>query len=231
MNNDENFIEEETKINLIDLFYEVSKAIVSDYKKYLAPYFLFFILGVINLIYASTTDDVVKIVSTLVLGVLSMFLTVYVCNVYASQFTNVKLSFQKVLWDIPTYFFYELGFGMLFLMGCIFLILPGIYIWIFYSIVPIVAICFDHFDFKERGVFSLSKRIVDQNVFLYIQILVIGFFLTLIDQGIEQIYLLTGSNLVLGAGLNLFSALFDLLSLGLVIKFISFYIHKVDHEN
>jgi hypothetical protein len=62
---------------------------------------------------------------------------------------------------VPTFLLYNLYYSFLFFMGLLLLVIPGLYILIFFSMVPFVAVLNDE---HEGSYFKESKRLVKKNI-------------------------------------------------------------------
>lgn len=206
-------------------FYRSCDLLKTHYKKFL-PIIVFYIcLFVVELYYSLATDDITKITSSLGLGLVGVFVSIYLLNMFTSLINEKEFSLRKVFWDIPTYLFYELGFGIMLLIGLFFLVVPGVYIGFFYAHAPVISICFDHLD-EEIGVFALTKKAVSQNKILNFGIYLLIISTSFLFLGIETLYSKTGENLYLCLPLGLVLVHILIIQYGILVSFLDTSIKK-----
>jgi hypothetical protein len=134
--------------------------------------------------YSVTPDDTIMLTSTLAEVFLSLVFMIFVVNRFYSSFCHLRFSVQKVFWDIPTYIYYELLFGLILIFSIVLLVFPAVIIFVLFSFVPIVAIILDD---DEEGIFTKTKRIVMSDLLQYLLVLIPFVILSLIDLAFDKI--------------------------------------------
>lgn len=216
--------------NFYTHFYNATSILKNDYKKFIGILLFYILVDLVQLYYSVATDDTVKILSTLGLGLISIFISVYLVNKSYALLTETKFSLRKVFWDIPTYLFYELGFGLALLIGALFFVIPGIYFLFCFMHVPIVSICFDHLDERE-GVFSLTKKAVFKNKALNFGIYILIALISFLYMGVERLYALSGQSLLICLPLVIVLAHIAILQYAIIISMLNTSIKEVLRGN
>lgn len=202
-------------------FYNSVEILKSHYKKFIPIMVFYFCVLLCEIFYSQATDDVTRIVSALGLGLIGVFISVYLINIFNFLLSTSTSTFslRKVFWDLPTYLYYELGFGILLLFSTLLLVIPGLYVGFFYAHVPVVSVCFDEYD-KGEGIFSLTKRAVSLNKTLNFLLLILSVLTSFLFLGIERLYVMTGLNLGLSAALILVYIHIVLVQYGIMISYL-----------
>lgn len=216
--------------NFYTHFYNATSILKNDYKKFIGIILFYICFFLTELIYSVATDDTVKILSTLGLGLINVFISIYLANKFYALINESEFSVRKVFWDIPTFLFYELGFGLALLVSILLLIMPGIYVLFFFAHVPIVSICFDHLGEKE-GVFSLTKKAISRNKMLNLGIYILMGLTYFLYMGVERLYAMSGENLLICTPLVIFLTIIAVIQYGIIISMLNTSIKEVLRES
>ncbi|EQC46056.1 hypothetical protein [Bacteriovorax sp. Seq25_V] len=204
-----------------DFFYQSVELFKNNFKMIFPVILILVLIDLYSMMTVGYQSDAHNIVSTIAEAFIEVILTVYLINIFLSKLTTIPFSLAKCFWDIPTYLFYELAFGICALLGALLFIVPGILVYVFYAMVPVVAIAFDHYEKDDEGVFALTKRSVMSNKGAYIAILVVGIFLGVVGQATEKIFLISGNNYAVAGAFSLLTAIFICIYTGIIISFLA----------
>ncbi len=204
-----------------DFFYQSVEIFKNNFKSISPVLLILVLIDIYGMLTISDQSDAHNIISTLTSALFEVVLTVYLINLYLSKLTVIPFSLNKCFWDIPTYLFYELAFGVCFLVGVVIFVIPGIFVYFFFSMVPTVAIAFDHYESENEGIFSLTKRSVTSNKSTYLLILILGLVLSAVNWGSEKIFLISDHNFIIGIGFSLMNSLLICIYTGVIVSFLA----------
>ena len=203
-----------------------------------SKYIIFFILILLETLSTTTAthfsismDDNVILASALGSVFINVILTVVALNTFHSFFNGHKLSLRKSFWDIPTYIFYELSFGLLTFFGLVLLIFPGIYIFYFLGFAPVVSIIFDDENDYDEGIFKKTKLLVSTNLQLYTFILIPFGLLSVIDLVFDKLFSYISTDIWMSLPLRFFVCFLAVVSLGQMISFLNSALKKAFPTN
>ncbi len=212
---------EVTEVNsnasFFDTFYEtieVMKTNISSFSGYIVAAAL---IQTLTLMASGATDTPTIITIALIEVFIGTLIEVLFLNSFYSKLTDIEFSVRKSLWDYPTYIFYKLGFTLLFIIGSILLVIPGLLVAFFYSFSPIVAILFDS---DDRGILSKTKQLVSKQYGLYACVFAIAIVVGSFDLASSQIVGVIGKGLLLIIPYSLILTLVSFASTALVVTFL-----------
>ena len=131
----------------------------------------------------SDGTDSVMLLSNLIDVIFSMIIYILFVNRFFANLTNTEFSFSKSMWDIPTYVYFELLFGLLFLASCL-LVIPGLIVFFLFSFSPVVAIILDN---DEVPIFKKTYRLIRMNLKSYTYLLIPLSLLSILGLVFERI--------------------------------------------
>ncbi|OIQ17065.1 MAG: hypothetical protein BM556_12680 [Bacteriovorax sp. MedPE-SWde] len=212
---------EVTEVNsnatFFETFYEtieVMKTNISSFSGYIVAAAF---IQTLTLMASGATDTPTIITIALIEVFIGTLIEVLFLNSFYSKLTDIEFSVRKSLWDYPTYIFYKLGFTLLFIIGSILLVIPGLLVAFFYSFSPIVAILFDS---DDRGILSKTKQLVSKQYGLYACVFAIAIVVGSFDLASSQIVGVIGKGLFLIIPYSLILTLVSFASTALVVTFL-----------
>lgn len=208
----------EEKGSFFQAFYESVEVLKDNLPSFLGLLFIGTVMNTYSIVYSGVVDDTTRIGMSILEVVVNIFLSVFALNIYFSKINKLDFNLRKTLWDLPTYIYYELAFGLAVLVGAVLLVIPALIIFYFFSLVPLVSILFD---FKDEGVFKRTKSLIARNHKTYAVIVVVNIFLIMMSQGLAGIIGLLGNGVVITVGLSFFVSLFSLLAFGISVSHLS----------
>ena len=143
---------------------------------------------------------------------------IFTINKFYANLTDGEFSVRKSLWDVPTYIFYELVFGLILLVSIVFFIIPGVFVFYFLCFVPIVSILLDD---DEEGIIGKTVKIIKKDFKVYTMLLIPFVLLNLIDLVFDKLILYISNNAYLGFSVRYVVTFAGLVSLGALISFLS----------
>jgi len=206
-----------SKTTFFDTFYEtieVMKTNISSFSGYIVTAAC---IQTLTLMASGATDTPTIITIALIEVFIGTLIEVLFLNSFYSKLTDIEFSVRKSLWDYPTYIFYKLGFTLLFIIGSILLVIPGLLVAFFYSFSPIVAILFDS---DDRGILSKTKQLVSKQYGLYACVFAIAIVVGSFDLASSQIVGVIGKGLFLIIPYSLILTLVSFTSTALVVTFL-----------
>lgn len=178
-------------LSFIDLFYKTIETFKNEFKSLVGYIVAAAFINALVLMAAGANDTPTIITIALIEVIIGSLINVLFYNSFISKIRRTEFSLRKALWDYPTFIFYSLGFGILAIIGIVALIIPGLLVFYFYSLSPIVAILFDE---DDRGILSKTKQLVSSSYGTYTIIFIIMGIWNGVNLSGSQVVAIVGKN-------------------------------------
>lgn len=171
--------------------------------------------------YSMSMDDSVVLASAVGSVFVNIILTVIALNIFYTHYKGYDFSWRKSFWDIPTYIFYELSFGLLTFFGAILLVVPGIIVFFYLCFSPIVAILFDDEEHIDEGILRKTKELISVDLKTYTAIFIPFMFFNIVDIIFDKIFSYVSTDIWVSAPFRFIICLLSVICLGQMVSFLN----------
>ncbi|EQC50430.1 hypothetical protein [Bacteriovorax sp. DB6_IX] len=223
------------ELNFLDIFYRMMETFKNEFKGIIGYILALSFVSSLTMIFSGATDTATIITVGLTEAIVGSLITVLFLNFFLAKLRGVEFSSRKAFWDYPTFVFYNLGFGILCLLGFVALIIPGLLVLYFFLFSPIVSILFDtdnsSNNTKEEGILHKTKRFAAVDYSVYTIVFVISMAWEGVSLFLSRVVDILGNQQFVILPVSFISATFTLLILALIVTFLESASQKLQNDH